>query len=74
MTAANLAKAARYGSWSGVNLRYGLSQSGLVPPCKKDSNPTLLAEFAAPKSVTNEQWVLVMWPGICPQPQARRMD
>lgn len=61
MTAAGLAKAARYENWSGVNLRYGLLAKRIGEALGREgARLNLLVEFAAPKSVTNQQWVLVM--------------
>lgn len=63
LTAARLAKAAKYQSWRGVNLQYGRLAGKIARVLKaKDAGLSLLVEFIRPKSVTNDQWVLVMRP------------
>ena len=63
LTAAKLAKAAKYKSWHAINLHYGLLAESVGQVIgRKGEGLSLLLEFAKPKSITNEQWVLVMRP------------
>ena len=62
-TAAKLARAVKYQSWRAINLRYGLLAQAIADAMRKESTGLgLLMEFAEPKTVTNEHWILVMRP------------
>jgi len=63
LTAAKLAKAARYKSWAGLNLQYGLIAKKVGEAMHaKDFHLGSLVDFAPPNSVTNKHWVLIMKP------------
>ncbi len=63
MTAAKLAKAARYQSWSGLNLQYGIIAKKIGRALgARDFDLSGLVEFAPPSSLTNRHWVLIMRP------------
>ena len=62
-TMTQLAKAAKYQRFTGVNLRYGMLANRIgqelgIP----DARLSLLVDFIAPQGVTNREWVLVMKP------------
>jgi hypothetical protein len=62
-TMTQLAKAARYQRFTGVNLRYGMLANRIGQELgMRDANLTLLCDFIAPQGVTNRGWVLVMKP------------
>src|SRR4051794_27014694 len=70
LTAAKLAKAARYTSWAGLNLQYGL-MAKKIGQAISATNFDLgsLVEFAPPNPVTNRHWVLIMKPEFARAPK-----
>ena len=62
-TMTQLAAAAKYASFQGANLQYGLlaSRSGTAMGWY-DATLSLLVDFIQPRGVRNHEWVLVMKP------------
>lgn len=62
-TAAVLAHAVGYKNWRPINLHYGNLAAAIGSAMgKQQPGLGLLCEFAGPKTVSNEHWVLVMRP------------
>jgi hypothetical protein len=62
-TARNLAKDAKYQSWRGINLQYGLLAEALANEIGvKGFGIEIILTGAKPKTVTNREWVLIMRP------------
>ncbi len=60
-TAAVLAVAAGYKNWRPINLHYGNLAAAVGKALGvQDAGLGLLCEFAGPKTVSNEHWVLIM--------------
>jgi hypothetical protein len=62
-TMTQLARAAKYVSFHGMNLQYGLLATRLGSAMGRyNASLTLLVDFIPPRGVTNREWVLVMKP------------
>ncbi|HLP10241.1 MAG TPA: hypothetical protein VK178_18915 [Opitutaceae bacterium] len=63
--ARNLAKAAGYESWRGMNLQYGLLGKRIAKELgEKEENLSLLAELVRPKTLSNKEWLVLMKPAF----------
>jgi hypothetical protein len=66
-TMSNLAEAAGYKNYGGVNLQYGGLAKRIARALGRKLPTTrvfLLAEFVGPKKISNEEWVLYMRPAF----------
>jgi hypothetical protein len=63
LTARRLADAVGYKDYRGINLQYGLLARKIGNALgRKTVDLTLLVDFVRPKSVTNDEWIMVMHP------------
>lgn len=63
LTAQRLADSVGYKDYRGINLQYGLLARKIGDVLgRKNANLTLLVDFVRPKSVTNDEWIMVMHP------------
>jgi hypothetical protein len=63
LTMTRLARAARYKSYDGANLRYGILAARLGAAMRlRNANISLVVDLIRPREVSNREWILVMNP------------
>ena len=63
MTMTRLAEAARYKSFDGANLRYGILAAKIgLRMGLRNSDINLIVTFIRPRKLSNSQWILVLRP------------